>query len=73
MEALVWTGQKGYNDAKLKDWKVNDKVAGKFKTYKNLSLLKVYGAGHMVPTDQPENAYVMLKSWLDAGKIESEE
>ncbi|EKD01679.1 hypothetical protein A1Q2_04050 [Trichosporon asahii var. asahii CBS 8904] len=72
MEALQWTGKEGFNEAKLKDWKVNDKVAGKFKTYKNLSLLKVYGAGHMVPTDQPENAYVMLKSWLDAGKIESE-
>lgn len=38
MEQLKWTGQKGYNEAKLKDWKVHDKVAGKYKTSGNLSV-----------------------------------
>ncbi|KAK4684296.1 hypothetical protein P7C73_g5896, partial [Tremellales sp. Uapishka_1] len=66
MEKLAWTGKQGFNDAQWGNWKVNGKVAGSFKSYENLTLLKVLGAGHMVPYDKPVEALDMLNSWLDA-------
>lgn len=41
MEALQWTGQKDYNAAELVDWKVDGKLAGKYKTSGNLSVSEV--------------------------------
>lgn len=38
LEALEWTGKKGYNDAQLVDWKVDGKVAGSYKTSGPLSV-----------------------------------
>ena len=38
MESLEWTGKHGFNKAELADWKVDGKVAGSYKTYKNLSV-----------------------------------
>lgn len=38
MERLKWSGKEGYNEQKLADWKVDGKVAGKYKSYKNLSV-----------------------------------
>ncbi|WWC99367.1 hypothetical protein V866_006268 [Kwoniella sp. B9012] len=69
MEKLQWTGAEEYQMAQWSDWTVDDKVAGFFKTYGNLSMLKIRGAGHMVPYDKPKEALTMLNSWLEAGKI----
>ena len=67
---MPWTGKEAYNVAEWKDWKVDGHLAGVSKQHANLKvlcifmsrsrtintrqLLKVYGAGHLVPTDQPE-------------------
>jgi len=66
MERLAWSGKKGFNNESLTEWKVDGKVAGSYKSYNNLSLLKVYYAGHMVPLDKPKEALAMLTSWLGA-------
>ncbi|ORX35568.1 Alpha/Beta hydrolase protein [Kockovaella imperatae] len=65
MAQMPWTGQAGYLDAEWESWQVNGKEAGIFKTYENLTLLKVFGAGHLVPTDQPENALALLNEWIE--------
>lgn len=69
MEALQWQGKKGYNNAKYEDWTVNGKKAGVYKTYENLSFLQVYGAGHMVPMDQPVNSLSFVRDWIEAGTV----
>ncbi len=38
MEALEWTGKKGFNEAELGPWKVDGKVAGTYKTSENLTV-----------------------------------
>lgn len=38
MERLAWSGKHGYNSQDLAEWKVDGKVAGSYKTYKNLSV-----------------------------------
>ncbi|CAK9442337.1 uncharacterized protein LODBEIA_P60800 [Lodderomyces beijingensis] len=61
---LQWSGSKGFQSAEEKDWTVNKKAAGKSKNYKNFTFLRVYGGGHMVPYDQPENALDMVNRWV---------
>jgi cathepsin A (carboxypeptidase C) len=47
---MDWPGQEGYNAAKDEPWinKKTNEQAGEIRTYKNLSFLRVYDAGHMV-------------------------
>jgi len=35
-----------------------------FKNFENLTFLKLYDAGHMVPMDQPEAAFRMIDQFL---------
>ena len=51
LEALEWTGSKGYKSAEFRDWEVDGKVAGYTKTFNGLTFATVQGAGHMVPMD----------------------
>ncbi|XP_057953390.1 serine carboxypeptidase 1-like [Malania oleifera] len=45
-------------------WYTNYEVGGYVVQYKGLTLATVRGAGHMVPTDQPERALTMISSFL---------
>ncbi|KAG7338085.1 serine carboxypeptidase [Nitzschia inconspicua] len=45
-------------------WLYNDYPAGYTKAYKNLNLLTIYNAGHMVPYNQPGPALDMLTRFL---------
>lgn len=49
---------------KLLPWKVNGKTSGEIKTHENLTFLRVYEAGHMVPQDQPEAGLSLLNDVL---------
>eukprot|EP00884_Botryococcus_braunii_P006077 jgi/Botrbrau1/15470/Bobra.43_2s0092.1 len=60
VNALPWTGQKEFNSAKLQNWTVDGEVVGEIKAGGALSFVKVFGAGHMVPMDQPKAALDML-------------
>ncbi|KAI8337715.1 Alpha/Beta hydrolase protein [Chlamydoabsidia padenii] len=64
--SMDWPGQEGYNAAKDEPWnnKKTKEQAGEVRTYKNLSFLRVYDAGHMVPYDQPSNALDFFGRWL---------
>ncbi|KAJ1949734.1 hypothetical protein FBU59_001011 [Linderina macrospora] len=63
-EALEWSGKGGFQAEKDADWVVDGKAAGEARSYKNFSFLRVFGAGHMVPYDQPENALDMINRWI---------
>jgi cathepsin A (carboxypeptidase C) len=64
---LEWTGRKSYSDAKQKDLKISDDdkdAYGKVKSSGNLTFMRIYEAGHMVPMDQPKPSLDFLNRWL---------
>ncbi|EFR03546.1 carboxypeptidase Y [Nannizzia gypsea CBS 118893] len=65
-DALMWKGHLGFKHQKLE--KVNHSVTGKafgeVKHHKGLAFLRVYGAGHLVPYDQPENSLDFFIRWI---------
>jgi cathepsin A (carboxypeptidase C) len=63
---LEWEKQKEFNDQEYKKWNVNGKPAGEFKNVDNLTFLRIYDAGHMVPMDQPEVSLEMLNQFTGA-------
>ncbi|KAK4687088.1 hypothetical protein P7C73_g3043, partial [Tremellales sp. Uapishka_1] len=65
MAEMRWTGQQGYRAAPTEKWMVDGNTAGTIKTFGDLTLLKLYGAGHLVPTDRPKEALVMFNDWIE--------
>ncbi len=59
---LDWSYKAEFNAAEEKDW---NNGAGLARTANGLTFLQVYDAGHMVPTDQPENALTMITQFLN--------
>ncbi|EDV22249.1 Lysosomal protective protein [Trichoplax sp. H2] len=51
-------------------WHVTNKngqqIAGYKITYPNLHFVTIKGAGHLVPEDKPQEAFIMLQTWLEA-------
>jgi len=63
--ALEWPGQKDFNKADIKDIKLdNGDKYGKIKHSGNFTFLQIFGAGHMVPMDQPEASLDFLNRWV---------
>ncbi|CAH0059005.1 unnamed protein product [Clonostachys solani] len=65
-DELEWSGHAGFSKAELKDLKTPNakKEYGKVKSSGNLTFMRIYGAGHMVPMDQPENSVDFYNRWL---------
>lgn len=67
-EALEWPGQKSFNRADIDDLRLpgshSKKEYGKVKASGNFTFMRIYGAGHMVPMDQPENSLDFFNRWL---------
>ncbi|EEB06812.1 vacuolar carboxypeptidase Y [Schizosaccharomyces japonicus yFS275] len=63
-DELDWSGHSSYAPLELKPWSVSNSTAGLGKSYKQLTYLRVFGAGHMVPFNQPEASLAMLNQWL---------
>jgi cathepsin A (carboxypeptidase C) len=62
---LEWSGGSEFAGTELEPWTVGGHEAGQVRNYDIFTFLRVYGAGHMVPFNQPENSLAMLNSWLD--------
>lgn len=57
-----WTGVSSDDD--LFNFAANG-AKGQLRTAKNFAFLRLYGAGHMVPLDQPENAQTMINKFFN--------
>jgi len=69
---LEWNGVPGFINSKKQILKVsNGTVAGNYKNYKQFTFAVIYGAGHMVPMDQPESSQLMLDMFIQ-GKFSAE-
>ncbi|PIA19774.1 alpha/beta-hydrolase [Coemansia reversa NRRL 1564] len=64
VEGLNWNGKDKFNSLKTSKWNVNSNQAGEAKSSDNLSYVRIFEAGHMVPRDQPENSLDMINRWL---------
>ncbi|KPI82482.1 serine carboxypeptidase (CBP1) putativeserine peptidase Clan SC Family S10, partial [Leptomonas seymouri] len=51
--ALNWPGKAAFNAAQDLQFALNGRWAGEERAYGNLSFVRIYDAGHMVPMDQP--------------------
>ncbi|KAH8689434.1 putative carboxypeptidase CpyA/Prc1 [Talaromyces proteolyticus] len=68
-DALEWSGHESYaatelEDLKIVDQKHKDKKIGQVKSSGNLTFMRLYGGGHMVPMDQPEASLEFFNRWL---------
>lgn len=62
---LEWPGKDKFKDAKLEEVTMKDGTkVGQSKTYGKLTFLRVYGAGHLVPHDQPKTALYMINDFM---------
>ncbi|KAH9927150.1 serine carboxypeptidase [Epithele typhae] len=61
---LEWTGQESFRSSPLRDWFVDDEVAGTTRSNGKLTFATIDGAGHMVPLDQPERGLALINRWL---------
>ena len=67
MDQLKWKGLRAFRAASPKPFYVKGEraqTAGFFKAHKNLAMYIVLNAGHMIPSDQPKAALLMLEHIL---------
>jgi cathepsin A (carboxypeptidase C) len=63
--SLQWNKTEEFRGQNYTKWNFNGKDVGEYKAVDNLTFLRVYDAGHMVPMDQPEVALKMLNALLN--------
>ncbi|KAM5478130.1 carboxypeptidase C [Microsporum canis] len=65
-DALNWPGQGDFKPKKLTGVKhsVTGKEIGQVKNHGGFAFLRIYGAGHLVPYDQPENSLDIFNRWI---------
>ena len=70
LEQLNWHGAKEFNKAPTCKWhnKSTQDIAGYVRQADELTQIKVRGAGHMAPMDQPENVLDMINKWIHKQK-----
>ncbi|KAJ3411561.1 hypothetical protein HDV05_002030 [Chytridiales sp. JEL 0842] len=67
LNKMEWSGAEGFRNAKLLPWSLSEEdgnASGEFRTFGNLTWLRIYEAGHMVPYDQPIVSLIMLTLWI---------
>jgi len=63
--ALEWTGQEAFKSQPLRQWHVDDHVAGVTRSAGNFAFATIDGAGHMAPYDMPVESLELLRRWLN--------
>lgn len=61
---LDWPGNAGFNAAPVTTWNVSGVPAGEYRHYDTMTFLRVYNAGHMVPSDQPAAALALFNAFI---------
>jgi cathepsin A (carboxypeptidase C) len=61
---LEWNGKKELAEAKTCIWRNQDDVAGYVRSARELTQVKIRGAGHLAPIDQPAHVQDMLHRFI---------
>ncbi|KAK9806679.1 hypothetical protein WJX73_007406 [Symbiochloris irregularis] len=64
VDLLPWSGNAAWKLQPEQSWTLNDTVVGSARQLGNLNFIKINGAGHMVPMDQPAAALDMFTRFL---------
>ena len=76
-EHLAWPGKKNYNQAPLKDLRIegdkgdDEAKIGSVKSAGNFTFMRLHAGGHMVPHDQPLASLEMFNRWLSGEWVEA--
>ena len=73
-EHLAWPGKRAYNEAELKDLRVegdNPTKIGSVKSAGNFTFIRLHAGGHMVPHDQPLASLETFNRWLSGEWVEN--
>ncbi|CEG55516.1 Carboxypeptidase [Legionella fallonii LLAP-10] len=65
LEALNWPGKKQFANAPTCVWRTAGQVAGYAKAAEGLTQVKIRGAGHIAPADQPERLLDLLHRFIN--------
>lgn len=66
-EELKWSGKEQFSSAPMQNLTLasaSSQHIGEFKSEGNFTFMRLYGAGHMVPLDQPEASLDFFNRWL---------
>ncbi|TCD62229.1 hypothetical protein EIP91_007208 [Steccherinum ochraceum] len=66
---LEWSGQTAFQAQPLREWTVKGSPAGVTRNAGSLTFATIYGAGHMVPFDQPEVSLELVQRWLAGDQL----
>jgi carboxypeptidase C (cathepsin A) len=66
LKEVDWAPIEDLLDQSSVPWFSHDEIAGRIKSQDNVVYAIVYGAGHMVPVDQPERAYDLISEFVDS-------
>ncbi|RHY94399.1 hypothetical protein DYB35_013976 [Aphanomyces astaci] len=69
---LDWPGKASFNAAQVKPLTVSGKNGGQVRSSRNLSFVRVYNSGHMVPTDQPEVSLALINRFFNHFPLDKE-
>eukprot|EP01026_Neomeris_dumetosa_P041262 TRINITY_DN3419_c0_g1_i1.p1 TRINITY_DN3419_c0_g1~~TRINITY_DN3419_c0_g1_i1.p1 ORF type:complete len:183 (+),score=22.76 TRINITY_DN3419_c0_g1_i1:113-661(+) len=64
VDAMKWDRSSEWSTVQDLEWSVDGEAAGTVASVGPLWFVKVYQAGHMVPMDQPKNAYDMIYKFI---------
>ncbi|KAF8879944.1 serine carboxypeptidase [Infundibulicybe gibba] len=64
---LEWSGQGEFIKQELREWNIEGRAAGKTRSANGFTFATIYGAGHMVPYNKPDESLALVQRWL-AGK-----
>ncbi|XP_031268894.1 serine carboxypeptidase-like 50 [Pistacia vera] len=64
VKTMKWEGIEKFLMAERKVWRVNEELAGWVQKWGSLSNVVLFGAGHLVPADQPLNSQAMIEDWV---------
>lgn len=64
LAALQWPYQKEFQAASTCIWRVKGQVAGYVKSIAGLTQIKIRGAGHLAPIDQPHRLFDLFNRWI---------
>jgi len=70
LRALTWPEGETFKATPRTPWFIGEAWAGHSRAVGNLTQVLVNGAGHLVPMDQPQSAYVMLETWMSGKAFE---
>lgn len=64
LDSVQWPFAAGWKATEKKHFREFGELMGWYKNFENLNFVVVYDAGHLLPSDQPRNAYVMLRNFM---------